>query len=67
MREVLEALDWVRGEMWRFSSPDFIRQRQTEQRVGKLCARLLQGGEGVARAPSRVQTRALDDNRIRKT
>jgi hypothetical protein len=43
MRDVLEALDWVRAEMWRFSSPDFIRQRETERRVEKLCARLVQG------------------------
>jgi hypothetical protein len=44
MREVLEALEWVRGEMWRFSSPDFIRQRELERKVGALCAKLVRGG-----------------------
>ncbi len=48
MREVLEALEWVRGEMWRFSSPDFIRQRELERRVGDLCARLVQGSPPAA-------------------
>jgi hypothetical protein len=44
MREVLCALEWVRGEMWRFSSPDFIRQREAQRRVEELCARLVRGG-----------------------
>ncbi len=54
MREVLEALEWVRGEMWRFGSPDFIRQREMEQKVGELCAKLLRGTKHLAREPSRV-------------
>jgi len=45
MREVLNALEWVRGEMWRFNSPDFVRQRQAELRVEQLCARLGGGAD----------------------
>ncbi len=41
MREVLEALQWVRREMMRRGSPDFIRQRQLEARVHELCRKLL--------------------------
>jgi hypothetical protein len=41
IREVLEALEWVRGQMMRRGSPDFIRQRETEGRVQALCGRLL--------------------------
>ncbi len=54
MREVLEALEWVRGEMWRFGSPDFIRQRDMERKVGELCAKLLRGSRHLAHGPSRV-------------
>ena len=46
IREVLEALDWVRREMMNRGSPDFIRQRQLEARVGKLCTRLASGDTG---------------------
>ena len=41
IRDVLAALDWVRGEMMRRGSPDFIRQREAESRVTRLCQRLL--------------------------
>ena len=40
MREVLEALEWVRREMMYHGSPDFIRQRELEGRVHQLAARL---------------------------
>ena len=40
IREVLEALEWVRREMMYRGSPDFIRQRQLEGRVHQLAARL---------------------------
>jgi hypothetical protein len=40
IREVLEALDWVRREMMHRGSPDFIRQRQLERGVKQLAARL---------------------------
>jgi len=43
IHEVLEALDWVRHEMMHRGSPDFIRQRELEARVGKLSARLAGG------------------------
>jgi hypothetical protein len=43
IREVLEALEWVRREMMHRGSPDFIRQRELEARVGKLSARLARG------------------------
>lgn len=43
MREVLTALDWVRGEMMRRGSPDFIRQREAEGRVRELCEKLVSG------------------------
>lgn len=46
IREVLDALDWVRLQMMRRGSPDFIRQRQLERRVSDLVARL-------ARRPNR--------------
>jgi hypothetical protein len=47
IREVLEALEWVRGEMMNRGSPDFIRQRQLEARVGGLCIRLAGGDTGM--------------------
>ena len=47
IREVLEALEWVRREMMNRGSPDFIRQRQLEARVGGLCAKLARGNTGV--------------------
>jgi hypothetical protein len=43
MREVMNALEWVRREMMRKGSPDFIRERQCEDRVQELVARLLRG------------------------
>ena len=48
MREVLEALEWVRREMMYHGSPDFIRQRELEGRVHQLAARLARSG---SRAP----------------
>jgi hypothetical protein len=48
MREVLEALEWVRREMMYHGSPDFIRQRELEGRVRQLAARLARSG---SRAP----------------
>ncbi len=44
IREVLDALDWVRKQMMYRGSPDFIRQRELEARVGRLATRLLRGG-----------------------
>jgi hypothetical protein len=43
MREVLNALEWVRREMMRKGSPDFIRERQCEDRIQRLVAELLRG------------------------
>ncbi len=40
MREVLEALEWVRREMMHRGSPDFIRQRELERRVHHMASRL---------------------------
>lgn len=48
MREVLDALEWVRREMMHRGSPDFIRQRELEGRVHHLAARLARSG---SRAP----------------
>jgi hypothetical protein len=48
IREVLEALEWVRREMMHHGSPDFIRQRELEGRVHRLAARLARSG---SRAP----------------
>jgi hypothetical protein len=45
MREVLEALEWVRREMMHHGSPDFIRQRELEGRVHQLAARLAQSDQ----------------------
>lgn len=57
MREVLDALEWVRVQMMHTGSPDFIRQRQAEARVQALCAKLVRGeGErerGSAEQPNR--------------
>ncbi|MFI5086891.1 MAG: hypothetical protein ACHP7I_00715 [Terriglobales bacterium] len=47
MREVLEALDWVRREMMHHGSPDFIRQRELEGRVHQLAARLARSESGA--------------------
>jgi len=52
MRAVLDALDWVRGEMWRFSSPDFIRQRELEKRVHGVIERLTAASKTI-RVPGR--------------
>jgi hypothetical protein len=52
IREVLDALDWVRREMMHRGSPDFIRQRELEAHVGRLAARLARGS---SRAADRVK------------
>jgi hypothetical protein len=39
--EVLEALEWVRKELMRKGSPDFIRQRKCEEGVKQLLTRML--------------------------
>jgi hypothetical protein len=49
MREVLNALEWVRREMMRKGSPDFIRERQCEDRIQQLVAELLCGRIGKRR------------------
>jgi hypothetical protein len=54
IREVLEALDWVRREMMHRGSPDFIRQRQLEARVRQLASRLARG-RASSRGPHRVK------------
>jgi hypothetical protein len=41
IREVLEALEWVRKELMRKGSPDFIRQRQLQEGVNQLIAKML--------------------------
>lgn len=37
---MLEALEWVRCELMRRGSPDFIRQRVLEGRVHQMASRL---------------------------
>lgn len=54
IREVLDALDWVRREMMHRGSPDFIRQRELETRVRHLAARLARGHDSPNR-PQRVK------------
>ena len=58
MREVLEALEWVRREMMHHGSPDFIRQRQLEGRVHQLAARLARSGPGAPVASPHARERA---------
>ncbi len=43
MREVLDALEWVRPQVFRRGSPDFIRQRQAEARITEICKQLVRG------------------------
>jgi hypothetical protein len=63
IREVLQALDWVRVEMMRVGSPDFIRQREIEGRIRGVCAKLLRPA-GQSRLtpvnPDRAQRRKRD-------
>jgi hypothetical protein len=47
IRDVLAALEWVRGEMLRRGSPDFIRQREAESRVSRLAQQLLRASFGT--------------------
>ena len=58
MREVLEALEWVRREMMLHGSPDFIRQRELEGRVHQLAARLAQSGSRATAAGTQAPDRA---------
>ena len=58
MREVLEALEWVRREMMHHGSPDFIRQRELEGRVHQLAARLVRSGPGAAVSSTQACERA---------
>ena len=41
LRDALEVLEWVRREMMRHGSPDFLRARFAEERVQRLVAKLL--------------------------
>ena len=52
MREVLEALDWVRRELMNRGSPDFIRQRELARGARQLADRLMRG-----RPPAGVKSR----------
>ncbi len=56
IREVLDALDWVRLQMMRRGSPDFIRQRLAEAPVRELCSRLAQTRGPGGRAALRRKT-----------
>ena len=58
MREVLEALEWVRREMMHRGSPDFIRQRVLEARVRQLASRLTRG-RASSRPAVRVKPRGV--------
>jgi hypothetical protein len=53
MRDILNALEYARTQMFRFTSPDFIRARVSEDRVQRLCERLLQGVPAEARVRTR--------------
>jgi hypothetical protein len=41
MRERLDALEWVRQEMMRRGSPDFLRAQLRERQIQNACAELL--------------------------
>ena len=41
IREVLEALEWVRKELMRKGSPDFVRARKCEEGVKDLITKML--------------------------
>jgi len=43
IRQVLEALEFARREVFRTGSPDFLRARVGEDRVQRLCERLIRG------------------------
>ena len=64
MREVLAALEFARTESMRRGSPDFIRQREIENRVQALCTRLLRapirhfGNSAVRQSSNARHTRA---------
>jgi hypothetical protein len=48
IRQVLEALEFARLERMRTGSPDFLRARVGEDRVQRLCQRLLRGESAEA-------------------
>ncbi len=52
MREILEALEWVRRELMNRGSPDFIRQRELARGTRQLAARLVRG-----KSPASVKLR----------
>ena len=58
MREVLEALEWVRREMMLHGSPDFIRQRELEGSVHQLAARLARSRSRAPVAATQAPDRA---------
>jgi len=64
MREVLEALEWVRREMMYHGSPDFIRQRELEGRVHQLAARLARSGSRPPVAGAHARDRAPQPAKI---
>ena len=67
MREVLEALEWVRREMMYHGSPDFIRQRALEGRVHQLAARLARSGSKAPVAGTHAPDRAHQPSKNQAT
>jgi hypothetical protein len=67
MREVLEALEWVRREMMHHGSPDFIRQRELEGRVHQLAARLARSGSRAPVGGMHAPNRAHQPSKIQAT
>jgi hypothetical protein len=57
IREIVDALDFARGELMRRGSPDFLRARVGEDRVQELCRRLLRGALPPASARATTKTR----------
>jgi DNA-directed RNA polymerase specialized sigma24 family protein len=43
IREIVDALEFARREVFRTCSPDFLRARVGEDRVQELCQRLIRG------------------------
>ena len=66
MREVLEALEWVRREMMHRGSPDFIRQRELEGRVRQLTARLTRSGSRAPKPARMTATAHLSQRKTRR-
>ncbi|MFB3916221.1 MAG: hypothetical protein ACE14M_05800 [Terriglobales bacterium] len=44
IRQRLNALEWVRKEMMRKGSPDFLRARLREQQIRNRCEELVRAG-----------------------